>query len=86
MDKMDNLRTINYLQGKANYSLEQYDKALEHLNKSIEMDPYHHPSYSKRGETYVRLKQFDKALADYASLIEFNRSFGALRWSVRGFV
>ncbi len=65
MDKMGDLRTINYLQGKAHFSLEQYDKALEHLNKSIEMDPYHHPSYSKRGETFTRLKQFDKALADY---------------------
>ncbi len=75
IEKMQNLRTITYLKGKVNFSLKQYDQALDYLNESIQMDPYHNLSYLKRAETFIKLNKFNEALSDYNTLIEFNNKF-----------
>ncbi len=41
------------------------DEALEALNKAIELDPSLSIAYYNRGDVYKKLKQNDKALADF---------------------
>lgn len=40
------------------------DKALEYLNKAIEVSPAYAESYRSRAEVYESMGEFDKALAD----------------------
>ena len=43
----------------------KYNKALEDLNKAIEMNPAHSEAYSKRGMCYYELKQYKNASTDF---------------------
>lgn len=42
----------------------QLDRALEHINKAIQLEPYAFYYCLDRGEIYFNMKQYDKALED----------------------
>lgn len=66
----------------ANY---EYDKgncreAVEAYTKSIELNPSYAQSYNNRAYTYMRLREFDKALADLNMALTINPNYvNALR-------
>ncbi|TWH39137.1 tetratricopeptide repeat protein [Dulcicalothrix desertica] len=63
-----------------NQALEQLDignldAALEYLNKTISLNPYHEYVYLNRGELHHKLKQYPQAIADYTLAIQSNPNF-----------
>lgn len=49
-----------------------YDKALEHLQCAIDLDPLDASAYFNRGMVYLELKKYDLALDNYDKTIELN--------------
>jgi tetratricopeptide (TPR) repeat protein len=39
------------------------------LNRAIQIDPYCPAFYNNRGDVYVRMRKFDKAIADYSKVL-----------------
>ena len=62
--------------GKDHYS-EKYDSATEAITDlvSISPEPQFAKSYKYRGDAYLELAQYDKALADYAQAISLNPNY-----------
>ena len=62
--------------GKDHYS-EKYDSVVEAIIDlgSIQPDPQFAKSYKYRGDAYLELAQYDKALADYAQAISLNPNY-----------
>jgi tetratricopeptide (TPR) repeat protein len=50
----------------------EYDKAIPHYNKAIELYPYDELSISGRAMSFHETKQHDKELIDYSKLIEMS--------------
>ena len=50
-------------------------KAIELLNKAIQLDPGYARSYGNRGNAYANLKQYDRAFQDYDRAIELDPGF-----------
>ncbi len=51
--------------GKAYYQEKRYDKALEVLNRAVELEPRNFLAYLNRGNVYKALKKYQKAYEDY---------------------
>ena len=62
--------------GKDHYS-EKYDSAVEAIRDLISISPDHQfaKSYKYRGDAYLELAQYDRALADYAQAISLNPNY-----------
>lgn len=52
-----------------------YQGALEEINKILLSDPANSQAYFNRGYTYVKLEDYDKAIADYSKAIELDDIF-----------
>ena len=48
----------------------QYEKAIEYLNKAIELKPDYEDAYVNRGIAYSNLQKYDEAMADYTKAIK----------------
>jgi tetratricopeptide (TPR) repeat protein len=59
------------------------DKALDAINKAIELDPTVANNYINRGNAYDSLGNYKQAIADYDKAIELNAEF-ALAYYNRG--
>jgi len=65
-------------------------KALEYLNKAIDLDPQYANAYVGRGLSYFQLKDYDRALSDLNKAIELNHSFPdaynarSIVWNAKG--
>ena len=57
----------------------KYNKALEDLNKAIEMNPAHSEAYSKRGMCYYELKQYKNASTDFDRAAQLDPSNESIR-------
>ena len=64
-----NKAIIEYNKGVEMSKYNQFDKAIDHYTKSIEIDPKMADAYANRGAAYLRLKQFENALKDCNSAI-----------------
>ncbi len=51
--------------GNAFYAAEQFDKALEHYDRSLELRPDDPTTLNNRGLALTRLQRYDEALADF---------------------
>ncbi len=50
----------------------EYNNALEHINKAIEMDPYSYNYYNERGVIKYKMGKFVEAINDYTYAIILN--------------
>lgn len=72
---------IFYAQGKISYQAGKYEKAIQDLNKAIELNPAYADAYYVRGNAYYDIKENDKAIDDYTLAIQFNpKSADAYYW------
>ncbi len=60
-----------------------YDRAIEDLNKAIELNPNYVQAYFNRGSAYRGKGAYDRAIADYSKAIEHNPDY-ALAYFNRG--
>lgn len=60
-----------------------YEQAIEHFTKSIELNPTDAISLNNRGNVYLSIGELDKAIKDYNRSIGFQPDF-ALAWMNRG--
>lgn len=54
------------------YKIGEFDKAIEHYNKALELRPDLLETYFNRGLAYTRKAMYDKALEDLNKVIELN--------------
>lgn len=50
----------------------QYSKAIEDLDKAIELNPKTASAYNNRGIAYAKISQYDKAIEDFNKAVELN--------------
>ncbi len=62
-------------QGNDYYSKGQYDQAISHYNKALEINPKHAGAYYNRGQAYLNKGQHDQAIADYNKALEIDPKF-----------
>lgn len=60
-----------------------YDRAIEDLNKAIDLKPKYVQAYFSRGSAYRGKGVYDRAIADYSKVIELNPDY-ALAYFSRG--
>ncbi len=60
-----------------------YDFALKDLDEALRLRPNIHPPRYARGEIYLTLKEYDKALADANYGIKVGREYGGF-WELGG--
>ncbi|MFZ4544637.1 MAG: tetratricopeptide repeat protein [Saprospiraceae bacterium] len=53
----------------------QWDKAIAHFSKAIEINPNFTEAYNNRGAVYWSQEKWDKAVGDYTKAIELNPKF-----------
>jgi transitional endoplasmic reticulum ATPase len=58
--------------GNDYYKINEFDKAIEHYNKALEIRPDLLETYFNRGLAYTRKQMYDKALEDLTKVIELN--------------
>ncbi|MFH1403484.1 MAG: AAA family ATPase [Candidatus Altiarchaeota archaeon] len=58
--------------GNDYYKINEFDKAIEHYNKALELRPDLLETYFNRGLAYTRKQMYDKALEDMTKVIELN--------------
>ena len=54
--------------------IERYDKAIEHFNKAIKLNPRLRLAYINRGVLYARKREYDRAIEDFNKAIELDSS------------
>ena len=71
-DKIENEgATSSYLKirGWAYYSLDSLQPALRDFNKAIELDPYNHDLYARRGGIEFEMKDYNSSIIDYTKAL-----------------
>jgi len=58
--------------GNDYYKIGEFDKAIEHYNKALELRPDLLETYFNRGLAYTRKQMYDKAIEDLNKVIELN--------------
>ncbi|MFC2154119.1 AAA family ATPase [Candidatus Altiarchaeota archaeon] len=71
--------------GNDYYKLGEFQKAIEHYNKALELRPDLLETYFNRGLAHTRLQQYDKAIEDLNKVIELNPNL-AEAYYTRGLV
>jgi len=66
---------INLTLGAAKMKLNDYENAIEYLNKTIEINNKNPRPYYYRGLAHLHKKEYDKALADFTYAIELKPDF-----------
>ena len=63
-----------FFTGFANDEIGNKDLAISNYNRAIEIGPVIAPYLQNRGHTYAKVKQFDKAIADFQDAKELYQS------------
>ena len=66
------------------YSLERYSAAIAAYDESIEMYPDYIWSWYNRGEAYIKLQQYDRAILDFQKVIQIDPNSSFLAWNNLG--
>lgn len=57
-----------------------YDQALAHLNRAIELDPNYAYAYHKRGSVYFKKGDYNHSITDFSTAITLNPDFAPTYW------
>ncbi len=76
--------SIFYNAGRLYYELEEYEEAIPMLVKVTALDKKHINAYKYKMESYIALKQYDKALKESNELIDLSET--ASNYARRGFI
>ncbi|MDX2135996.1 MAG: tetratricopeptide repeat protein [Saprospiraceae bacterium] len=71
--------------GAAHASVGIYDKALDDLNKGLEIEPDNKNGYFNRSLVYYSTQQYDNAVADYTEYLKYD-PLNANVWYERGMI
>ena len=63
-------------QGNAAFQAQNYEEALKHFTKAIELNPSDHVFYSNRSGCYASLKNYEKALEDADKCVSIKPDWG----------
>ncbi|KAL1917433.1 uncharacterized protein VTP21DRAFT_3826 [Calcarisporiella thermophila] len=62
--------------GNQAFLAKNYEVAIEHFTKAIELDPTNHVLYSNRSASYASLKQYERALEDAEKTVSLKQDWG----------
>ena len=65
----------NYINGNIATLKKDYDKAIEYLNKAIQIDEKYAYPYNALGNAYLNLKKYDEAIVWYNKAIQIDEKF-----------
>jgi tetratricopeptide (TPR) repeat protein len=75
MDKKSLEALTNFFKGYNEYESGQYEEALEHYNKYIEVFLNEAKAYNFRGLAYAELTRYKEAIQDYTKAISIDQTF-----------
>ena len=61
-----------YRDGWAFYQKKQYDQAIRHYDKAVELNPTFAKTYNKRGIVLAKKRDYDRAIADFDKAIKLD--------------
>jgi tetratricopeptide (TPR) repeat protein len=64
---------LHFLEGASLLRIELFERALEHLNESLSLDPTRAHAYRERGFCHFEMWSFAEARADYQKAMELDR-------------
>jgi tetratricopeptide (TPR) repeat protein len=70
-----NLADAFYTQGNSYIKESQYEKAIEHYNQAINLNPHLADAYFNRGNAYSYLGRYQRAEVDYSRVISLKPNF-----------
>ncbi len=62
----------HYYKYISHFEMRQYNKAIEHINKSIEINNEFYGYYYYKGNAYFELSKFNEAIHEYSTALELN--------------
>lgn len=77
---------INMTPALASYLARDYDAAVEHLEKIIEMEPNFPAAHSVLGNVYVQQELFEKARAEYQKVLELSKGIAPVEMSMKAVI
>ncbi len=83
--KAEEFAELHHLRGIGYHRIKNYNKALDDLNKSIELNPNDEEVYMNRGSVFSDIKNYNKALDDFNKAIELNPNVANIYYN-RGLV
>lgn len=69
--------------GLSYYNLQQYQRAIQDYDRTIQLDPNDAMAFNNRGSSYYYLKQYQRAIQDYDQAIQLDPNF-AMAYTGRG--
>ena len=76
-DPVDNDPVDFFKLGNQSYQKGDYDEAIKHYTKAIELDPKHVSAYYNRGSAYEQKGDHDLAIEDFNKAIDLNPDFAS---------
>lgn len=70
-----NLADVFYTQGNSYIKESQYEKAIEHYNQAIYLNPHLVDAYYSRGNAYSYTGRYQRAEVDYSRVISLKPNF-----------
>ena len=64
-----------YNSGVISFEKQEYNAAIIHFGKAIEIYPEHTNAFLNRGTAYLKLKDYEKSIADFNQAINYNPNF-----------
>jgi TolB-like protein/Tfp pilus assembly protein PilF len=77
---------MNMTPALAAYLAHDYDRAVEHLQKVIEMEPNFPAAHSVLGNAYLQQGSFEKAMAEYQKVLELSKGVDVVKASMKAII
>jgi tetratricopeptide (TPR) repeat protein len=75
---------VHFQLGDVAYGNQEYQEAIEHYDKAIQIDPHYADAYNNRGLAYHNLGENQRAIQDYDKAIQLDPNF-AMAYGNRGY-
>ncbi len=77
---------MNMTRALASYLARDYDTAVEHLQKVIEMEPNFPAAHSVLGNVYVQQELFEQATVEYQKVLELSRGVTPIEMTMKAII